>query len=207
MGWVDEHLGHGPCRGVIIASEIGDDLRTAVLRVPGVSPFRYQMKVRPGAGEVGDGVRVRELRTYRQSCTSRPDALAPLAQVSAELKLPGARPTTRGRRGEGALSEAGMAHARVPARRWTADGPAGARPAAGRRRNAARLVGGEARADVLAGRVTADLSAGARPAARQRLGNEARLVGWDAPAEVLAGLLTADKSAGAGPAAGWRLGS
>jgi hypothetical protein len=44
MGWVDEHLGDGPCRGVIIASEIGDDLRTAVLRVPGVSLFRYHMK-------------------------------------------------------------------------------------------------------------------------------------------------------------------
>ncbi len=44
MGWVDRNLGHGPCRGVIIANDIGEDLQTAVHRVPGVSLFRYHMK-------------------------------------------------------------------------------------------------------------------------------------------------------------------
>jgi hypothetical protein len=43
MGWVDQHLGIGPCRGVIIASEITDDLIVAVSRVPGVSLARYKM--------------------------------------------------------------------------------------------------------------------------------------------------------------------
>jgi hypothetical protein len=43
MGWVDQHLGNGPCRGVIIASEITDDLIVAVSRVPGVSLARYKM--------------------------------------------------------------------------------------------------------------------------------------------------------------------
>lgn len=43
MGWVDEHLGNGHCRGVIIASEITDDLAVAVRRVPGVILARYVM--------------------------------------------------------------------------------------------------------------------------------------------------------------------
>jgi hypothetical protein len=43
MGWVDQHLGKSPCRGVIIASEITEDLIVAVARVPGVSLARYKM--------------------------------------------------------------------------------------------------------------------------------------------------------------------
>jgi len=43
MGWVDQHLGNGPCRGIIIASEITEDLTIAVARVPGVSLARYRM--------------------------------------------------------------------------------------------------------------------------------------------------------------------
>jgi hypothetical protein len=43
MGWVDRNLGNGPCRGLIIAREITDDLKVAVSRVPGVSLVRYLM--------------------------------------------------------------------------------------------------------------------------------------------------------------------
>jgi hypothetical protein len=43
MSWVDQNLGSAPCRGVIIASEISDDLRVAISRVPGVSLARYRM--------------------------------------------------------------------------------------------------------------------------------------------------------------------
>jgi hypothetical protein len=43
MGWVDEHLGNAPCRGVIVAADISDDLRTAVSRVPGVILAKYRM--------------------------------------------------------------------------------------------------------------------------------------------------------------------
>ncbi len=43
MGWVDEHLKNGPCRGMIIANELGDDLITAVKRVPGVMLAKYKM--------------------------------------------------------------------------------------------------------------------------------------------------------------------
>jgi hypothetical protein len=45
MGWVDEHLGKGPCRGIIVAREISDDLAVAIQRVPGVSLYRYRMSV------------------------------------------------------------------------------------------------------------------------------------------------------------------
>lgn len=45
MGWVDKHLGNTPCRGVIIAKEISDDLVLAVQRVPGVSLYRYKLSV------------------------------------------------------------------------------------------------------------------------------------------------------------------
>lgn len=45
MGWVDENLGNGPCRGMIIAKEISDDLRIAVERVPGVSLLQYKLSV------------------------------------------------------------------------------------------------------------------------------------------------------------------
>jgi hypothetical protein len=43
MGWVDQHLGNGPCRGYIIASEISEELSVAVARVPGVRLARYRM--------------------------------------------------------------------------------------------------------------------------------------------------------------------
>lgn len=43
MGWVDKHLGNGPCRGFIIASEMTEDLVIAVARVPGVSLAKYRM--------------------------------------------------------------------------------------------------------------------------------------------------------------------
>ena len=43
MGWVDRHLGKGPCRGIIIASDIAEELAIAVLRVSGVTLFRYHM--------------------------------------------------------------------------------------------------------------------------------------------------------------------
>jgi hypothetical protein len=43
MGWVDKNLTQTPCRGYIIATEISEDLRTAVSRVPGVSLARYRM--------------------------------------------------------------------------------------------------------------------------------------------------------------------
>ncbi len=43
MGWVDRHMGGLPCRGLIIASEITEDLSVAVTRVPGVSLARYRM--------------------------------------------------------------------------------------------------------------------------------------------------------------------
>lgn len=45
MGWVDTNLGNGPCRGIIVAREIGDDLRIAAQRVPGISLYRYDLKV------------------------------------------------------------------------------------------------------------------------------------------------------------------
>lgn len=45
MGWVDEHLGKGPCRGTIISREISQDLAVAAQRVPGVSLFRYRLSV------------------------------------------------------------------------------------------------------------------------------------------------------------------
>jgi hypothetical protein len=43
MGWVDENLGNGPCRGMIVAGDIGPDLITAVQRVPGVRLYRYHL--------------------------------------------------------------------------------------------------------------------------------------------------------------------
>jgi len=43
MGWVDKHLGSGPCRGFIIANEIDEQLSTAVSRAAGVSLARYRM--------------------------------------------------------------------------------------------------------------------------------------------------------------------
>ena len=45
MGWVDRHLGNGPCRGIIVAKEIPDDLILAVQRVPGAALYRYSLSV------------------------------------------------------------------------------------------------------------------------------------------------------------------
>lgn len=45
MGWVDKNLGKGPCRGIIVAKEISDDLVLAVQRVTGVSLYRYKLSV------------------------------------------------------------------------------------------------------------------------------------------------------------------
>jgi len=49
MGWVDKHLGSEPCRGIIVAEDISEDLITAARRVPGISLFRYKiaMSVEP----------------------------------------------------------------------------------------------------------------------------------------------------------------
>jgi hypothetical protein len=43
MGWIDENLGNGPCRGFIIASEINEELRIAVSRAPDVGLAKYKM--------------------------------------------------------------------------------------------------------------------------------------------------------------------
>jgi hypothetical protein len=55
MGWVDQHLGKGPCRGFIVANEITDDLITAVARVPGVHLAKYRMNfaLEPIKGQSG----------------------------------------------------------------------------------------------------------------------------------------------------------
>jgi hypothetical protein len=45
MGWVDKHLGKAPCRGMIIAKEIPDDLVLTVQRVPSVQLYRYNLSV------------------------------------------------------------------------------------------------------------------------------------------------------------------
>lgn len=45
MGWVDDNLGRGPCRGIIVAADISNELATAVKRVPGVSLFRYRVSL------------------------------------------------------------------------------------------------------------------------------------------------------------------
>ena len=45
MGWVDKNLGKVPCRGMIVAKEIPNDLLLAVQRVTGVSLARYKLAV------------------------------------------------------------------------------------------------------------------------------------------------------------------
>ena len=45
MAWVDKHLHKAPCRGIIVAKEISDDLILAVQRVQGVALFRYKLSV------------------------------------------------------------------------------------------------------------------------------------------------------------------
>jgi endonuclease len=43
MGWIDQHLGAGACRGFIIANDIREELSIAVARAPGVSVAKYRM--------------------------------------------------------------------------------------------------------------------------------------------------------------------
>lgn len=43
MGWVDSNLGSSRCRGIVIASEISNELWTAVSRAPDVSLYKYKM--------------------------------------------------------------------------------------------------------------------------------------------------------------------
>jgi len=45
MGWIDENLGNAPCRAIIIAREISDDLKLAAQKAPGISLYRYNLKV------------------------------------------------------------------------------------------------------------------------------------------------------------------
>jgi hypothetical protein len=45
MGWVDKYLDNPPCRGVIIARDIPEELILAVARVQGVPLFQYQLNV------------------------------------------------------------------------------------------------------------------------------------------------------------------
>jgi hypothetical protein len=45
MAWMDKYLGKGPCRGIIVAKEITDDLVLAARRVEGVSLYRYKLSV------------------------------------------------------------------------------------------------------------------------------------------------------------------
>lgn len=45
MGWVDESLGKGPCRGMIVARDISQDLAVAVQRAPGVTLYQYRLSV------------------------------------------------------------------------------------------------------------------------------------------------------------------
>ncbi len=45
MGWVDKNLGGKPCRGLIIAKEISNDLVLAVQRAPGISLAQYHLAV------------------------------------------------------------------------------------------------------------------------------------------------------------------
>lgn len=52
MGWVDANLGPKPCRGIVIASEISNELKIAVSRAPDVTLFTYKMSfsVEPVSG-------------------------------------------------------------------------------------------------------------------------------------------------------------
>jgi hypothetical protein len=45
LGWNDEHLGSGPCRGVIIAKDISADLRVATQRAVGISLMSYRLSM------------------------------------------------------------------------------------------------------------------------------------------------------------------
>jgi hypothetical protein len=45
MGWIDRNLGTktAPCRGLIIANDIPEELKIAVSQVPHVTLARYKM--------------------------------------------------------------------------------------------------------------------------------------------------------------------
>jgi hypothetical protein len=43
MGWIDQHLGKGRSRGIIVAKEIPEDLVVAAQRLPEVALFRYKI--------------------------------------------------------------------------------------------------------------------------------------------------------------------
>ncbi len=45
MGWVDSNLASEPCRGVIIAKDISDDLRLACQRIPDIALYKYALSV------------------------------------------------------------------------------------------------------------------------------------------------------------------
>jgi len=46
MGWIDEHLdGTEPCRGIVVARSVGDDLRLACRRTPGIELYEYSLQV------------------------------------------------------------------------------------------------------------------------------------------------------------------
>lgn len=45
MGWVNKNLGKGPCRGMIIAKEISNDLVLAVQRISDIGIYRYKLNV------------------------------------------------------------------------------------------------------------------------------------------------------------------
>jgi endonuclease len=45
MGWIDQNLSKSPCRGMILAKEISNDLITATQRVPGISLYKYHLQV------------------------------------------------------------------------------------------------------------------------------------------------------------------
>ena len=58
MAWVDDKLGNSPCRGLIIANEITDELKLAVRRAPGVSLAAYRMNFAIEPVSAGDGASV-----------------------------------------------------------------------------------------------------------------------------------------------------
>lgn len=54
MGWIDENLKNAPCRGIILASHITDDLIVATKRIDGVTLFKYDMNVSVHQVNIGD---------------------------------------------------------------------------------------------------------------------------------------------------------
>jgi len=46
MGWIDKNLNHvEPCRGILVAKDIGEDVMTAVGRTNGIELFQYKLQV------------------------------------------------------------------------------------------------------------------------------------------------------------------